>query len=549
MTRTTLLFALLGLSISIDVAASTPVSSIAPTRGRAITAPAGAAEGLGFAVAGVGDIDGDGRDDVAIGAPTADRGGVSPAADSGAVYVVFGGPSSGDIGLASLPASAGFRVIDSSLAVGDALGYSVTRAGDVNGDGLPDILIGCDRGSPFAFGVRTSAKGYAWVLFGRRRNGDGSSSFGATVDLATLTSAQGFRIQGLGIGDGFGYAVAGGSDLNGDGVDDIAIGAYYEQNAAGRVYVVYGRNPQQRPFPASVDTSGASPAFTLADGFAITGPGALDLLGYSLSMGGDFNGDGRNDLLIGTPNAGNNEGAASLVFGRNGDFASNLTYDQLNGQNGVNFTGLQGNEGTGTWVAFSGDMNGDGRAEIALGAPYGSPNTPSDNRGRVWLVFGAQNLGVPTVPLGGVSKAIALRIDGAAANDYTGLMLDGGTDLNEDGLADLTIGAPDADTTASNAGRVYVLYGARNLGVDPLDDATAIASPFALGSLEAESRGETLDGIGSGSEWFNVAALGRFNEDAGRDLIVCSAAFASGDGKCYAIDRNPTGRLFGDGFD
>jgi glycosylphosphatidylinositol phospholipase D len=198
----------------------------------------------GHSVSGVGDVNGDGVDDVAIGAPLADSGVAGSGSFRakvapyvilvGKVFVVFGhaGPFPKNIALSSLDGSDGF------VAIGDyesyEAGWSVSPAGDVNDDGIDDFIIGAPRGSDpdGNFSV-----GWAYVVFGR------NTGFPAELLLTSLDGTDGFAMKGVGEGSRTGVSVSGAGDVNGDGVDDVVIGAPYVRNLEGHAYVVFGRAP------------------------------------------------------------------------------------------------------------------------------------------------------------------------------------------------------------------------------------------------------------------------------------------------------------------
>jgi len=162
----------------------------------------------GFSVASAGDVNGDGFDDLIIGAPSADPGDDNVA---GEAYVVFGaaGGWGAAFDLAALNGTNGFRL--EGVDAEDQAGYSVAGAGDVNGDGYA---------------------GETYVVFGA------AGGWGATFDLASLNGANGFRLDGIDAGDWSGYSVAGAGDVNGDGFDDVIVGAMRAD--AGETYVVFG---------------------------------------------------------------------------------------------------------------------------------------------------------------------------------------------------------------------------------------------------------------------------------------------------------------------
>ncbi|MEL7029502.1 MAG: integrin alpha, partial [Pseudomonadota bacterium] len=181
---------------------------------------ANAGDRFGSAVAGAGDVNGDGVDDIIVGA-SADSGG-----GSGAAFVFFGAQDGldGTFLASSLNGSNGFAIDDSASSVS---GLSVAGAGDVNGDGLADLLVGT--------GGATSEQ---YVVFGS------SSGFPSTVNVDSLDGSNGFRIGGIDPSDRPGFSVGAAGDINGDGLDDILVGAPDSEangfERAGAAYVIFG---------------------------------------------------------------------------------------------------------------------------------------------------------------------------------------------------------------------------------------------------------------------------------------------------------------------
>jgi hypothetical protein len=320
---------------------------------------------LGAALAGAGDVNGDGFVDILVGEP-------GSRFDPGAAYLIFGGPRaelrSNPLGTDPFVEQVGTGTVKlTGMAAGSRTGFAVAGAGDVNGDGFADLLLGAP------------GLGQAYLLFGR-------ASWSGSIDLGTLDGTSGVKLTAPSIDGQAGIAVAGAGDVNGDGLDDMLIGA--SEGASARAYLVFGR------------TSGWGATLALgtldgATGVAITAAQSGDRTGYALAAAHDVNGDGYDDFLIGAPNfdgtGGIDTGAAILIFGKP-QWAATLALGTLDGQNGIRFEGLLPLSYAGAAVAGPGDLDGDGLPDLAVGVPGEGDSTLGSGRvfvmhGEHWLAF------------------------------------------------------------------------------------------------------------------------------------------------------------------
>ena len=457
----------------------------------------------GRSVSGAGDINGDEVADLIIGAFTANPNG----GGSGESYVVFGGAltgSTGTVELSSLDGSDGF-VINGIDGV-DYSGVSVGGAGDINGDGVADLIIGANRADPNG----NIDAGESYVIFG----GAGTGSTGA-VELSSLDGTDGFVINGIDGVDYSGFSVSGAGDINGDEVAYLIIGAYLaDPNGdlyAGESYVVFGG--------AGTGSTGALELSSLDgnDGFVINGIDEFDFSGISVSGAGDINGDGVADLIIGAdfavPNGNDYAGESYVVFG--GAFVGGtgtLELSSLDGSDGFVINGIDGGDQSGHSVSGAGDINGDEVADLIIGAYLADPNG-NLYAGESYVVFGGSGVGgAGTVELSGLDGSDGFVINGIDELDSSGISVSGAGDINADEVADLILGAFAADPNGNvNAGESYVIFGGAGVGS---------TGAVELSSLDG-SDGFVINGVDGGDySGRSVSGAGDINGDGVADLII-----------------------------
>ena len=435
-----------------------------------------ASDESGKSVSSAGDVDGDGLDDILIGARFADPNGTM----SGETYLVFGKSLDGYGGYANADASdditltnggvdlgnlAAHGVRLDGIAANDNSGFSVSSAGDVDGDGKDDILIGAYKADGSA--------GDTYLVFGSYL-----ATNPGTVDLVSL-GGNGVRLDGIDANDKSGFSVSSAGDVDGDGKDDILIGAYQADGVAGATYLVFGSYLATNPGTVDLGSLGGN-------GVRLDGIDASDKTGWSVSSAGDVDGDGLDDILIGAKEADSSDsstGETYLVFGKSldgyGGYANADASDDITltnggvdlgslGANGVRLDGIDASDTSGYSVSSAGDVDGDLLDDILIGAP----GLLSSADGETYLVFGSYLATNPgTVDLGNLGGN-GVRLEGSGGRN--GYSVSSAGDVDGDGKDDILIGAARAN---SSNGEVYLISGET---LDLAADGTGVQTPGVI---------------------------------------------------------------------
>jgi hypothetical protein len=397
---------------------------------------------FGGSVANGGDFNGDGLTDMFIGAPMYDNG----QNNEGRVYV-YAGKYNGVSTIANWS-------VENAQALAEH-GYSVSAAGDVNGDGFADVLVS----APY-FDATYIDEGRVYLYLGS------ATGLSATPSNSLSPVSQASAL--------FGWSVAGAGDINADGFSDIIIGdPYYDGNGGlsldqGRAYVYYGSQIGLNTTPLIIESN--------QDGA---------MLGFAVAGVGDVNNDGFADIAVGTPSYDNtfqNEGRVNVYYGSSNGVSFNNQWVKYGEQAGASY---------GNSVATAGDINRDGISDMIVGA-YLYDNGESDE-GRAMIYYGTNS---------GLSSTAGWTSEGNQFSAYYGYNVGTAGDVNGDGYSDVLVSAIWYDSLFSNEGRVYEYHGsAAGAAVNPSwvgnggQDAAEFGHSFsAVGDINGDGYGDIAIG-------------------------------------------------------
>ena len=388
-----------------------------------------AGEDFGKSVSNAGDVNGDGYDDIIIGASGNNN-------YMGKAYIYFGGINMNTVADVTLTGELTFNFF----------GCSVASAGDINNDGYADVIVGA---------YNATSNGRIYIFKG-----------GANMD-----NIPDLIVAGETAGDYFGYSVASAGDVNNDGYSDVIIGAYKYSGLKGRAYILFG----------------GSTLDPVAD-VIMTGEAVNNNFGYSVSSAGDVNGDGYSDVIVGANGYNTNTGRAYIFYGGAG--MNNVADVTMTGETTTNYFGNS--------VSYAKNVNGDIYSDVVVGA-YGYNNY----YGRAYVFYGGANM----------NNVADVIMTGEGSGNVFGICVSSAKNINGDAYWDVIVSA---QGFGGSRGKVYIFFGGINMD----------------NNADLSASGETTQ---SASFGYSVSSAGDVNGDGYSEIIASAPIYNSNSGRAYLI--------------
>lgn len=449
-----------------------------------------------ISVSNAGDVNGDGYSDVLIGQTTNNA------------YLIFGGSNLPDItpaNLFSLNYGAAFAQIYSASggpAIFDVI--PVAGAGDVNNDGYADMIVGIPNIAQMCYGGNLNYYQYYGISF---ISYGGPNIVGTTLSENILITDPTTCNYPTFSNTALGYSVSGIGDFNKDGYSDVAISSKDNSN----VYIIFGDSTLNN---INVNSLTSSQGFTISTDYKAT----------QVSGIGDINNDGYADIIIGassaTPSLKSQAGISYVIYGvaNSSTQYSSLSTSTLTSSQGFSISGAYSYDNSGYSVAKAGDVNGDGYADIIIGAPIVTSSYSTTFKSAAYIIYGGVNL--TNINLASLKPSQGISIISSSYADQFGYSVSSAGDFNKDGYADMIVGAPLTNVTIergtlTNAGAAYIIFGGAslsNINLADLDSSQII-------TLASNNNNDKL-GV-------SVSGGGDINGDGYNDVIIGTALGAS----------------------